>query len=130
MIARRAPMRRGKPLRRTKRLTSKRSTSSYARRERNRPFMDFVRAQPCSVLVDAPDPQRITPCGGRIEADHLGERGLSHLADDETTAPMCTDHHDQRTNHFGAFRNLNKTQVRAWRARAIDRTQAAWSARR
>jgi len=124
-------MRRGKPLRRTKRLTSKRSTSSYARRPRDMEFMGFVRTQPCSVSVEAPDPIRApSPCSPRIEADHMGERALGRKADDTTCAPLCSQHHRERTDHSGSFRHITRDEARAWRARAIDRTQAAWSARR
>lgn len=118
-----------KPLRRTKQ-------SSYARRDRDFEFMQWARRQPCivrelapSAFMQAPDAARETPCSGRVEADHMGERGLSHKADDTTCVGICRQHHRERTDHAGTFRALTRDEARAWRAAAIAQTQAAWAAR-
>lgn len=103
--------------------------SAYARRPRDRAFMMFVRKLPCAVRVEPPDPLRLTPCTGRVEADHMGDRAVGQKADDTTCVPMCATHHVQRTTHWGCFRNLDREQLRGWRARQIARTQAEWSAR-
>lgn len=60
----------------------------------------------------------------------MGERALGRKADDNTCAPLCMQHHRERTDHSGSFRHLTRDEARAWRARAITRTQAAWSASR
>lgn len=120
-LRRRTPLRRS-PMRRGRR------RSRYARRPRDLEFMRLVKRLPCSVRVDPPDPQRRTPCRGRVEADHMGERGLGQKADDRTCAPMCEAHHRERTAHSGAFRDLTRDQVRVWRARAIAHTASAVAA--
>lgn len=104
--------------------------SRYARRPRNMAFIGFVWTLPCTVRVEAPDPARApSACWGRIEADHMGERALGRKAEDDTCVPICEQHHRERTDHSGSFRHLTRDQLRPWRARAIARTQAAWSAR-
>jgi hypothetical protein len=114
---------------RTTWMRRRRATPRRSDRERNPEFMEFVRRQPCSVRVDPPDPNRITPCSGRVEADHMGDRAMGRKADDDTCAPMCHAHHVQRSSHHGSFRDLMKPELREWRARQIERTQAAWRAR-
>ncbi len=113
---RRSPMRRG-----TRR-------SRYARRQRDFAFMGWVKTQPCSVTEDWPAfPVEPTPCGGEIEADHMGMRGLSRKAADDTCAALCTQHHRERTDHSGAFKTLTREQARAWRERQILRTQVQYA---
>ncbi len=127
----RTPMKRA-PMRRRRRSTS------YSRRERDLAFMGWARERTCMVREIAPatfmqpdnlSARRITACEGEIEADHMGERGLSQKADDTTCVPMCNAHHGERTDHRGSFRNLTKAEVRGWRAEAIARTLDAWSKR-
>lgn len=117
------------PLRRKAWLRPRSRTSKYRRRERDVPFMKWVKRQPCAVRADPPDPDRMTPCTGRVEADHLGERGLGQKASDDTCAPLCSQHHRERTDHAGAFFNLTRDQLRLWRARALHRTTVAWAMR-
>lgn len=125
----RSPLRRKTPLRRRARLTSRpRRASSYRRRERDLPFMAWIRRQACIVRVLPPDPNRLTPCGGRVEADHLGDRALGRKADDRTCAPLCAQHHRERTDHAGAWRDLDRAGARAWSARALE-IVAQWAAR-
>lgn len=128
-MIRRAPLRRSGPLCRRTWLRA-RGRTSYRRRERDLEFMRWVRKLPCAVRAEAPDPRNApTPCTGRVEADHMGERALGRKAEDTTCAPMCWRHHRERTDHSGSFRALTREDVRAWRARAIERTQAEWSQR-
>lgn len=117
-LMRRSPMRRSN------------RTSRYATRERDSAFMLFVKQQLCSVEQDWPGILPPTPCEGAIEADHMGDRGLSHKAADDTCAPMCTQHHRERTDHTGSFKLLTKAEVRAWRARQILRTQTNYAEHR
>lgn len=139
---------RSTPLRRTP-MRRKRGTTSYSRRERNFDFMTWIRAQPCILLELNPiafirrtlplgsaaklihtiSCNRTTICAGSVEADHQGAHGLGQKADDFTCVPMCQQHHRERTDHSGIFRPLTRDEVRAWRAVAIERTQAAWSNR-
>jgi hypothetical protein len=106
------------------------------------PYMGFVRRQPCIVRELAPwayaialksEHQRAwyatTSCEGRVEADHMGARGVGQKADDRTCVPMCHRHHMERHAHAGSFRYLNRDELRAWRTEAIARTQAAWENR-
>lgn len=120
------------PIRRRK------GSTSYSRRERDLAFMGWTKQQPCMVRVMPPQfftsspaarTRPATPCYGEVEADHMGDRGLGQKADDTTTVPMCTGHHAERTDHRGAFRTLNREEVRTWRALAIAHTQAEWAAR-
>lgn len=97
--------------------------TKYAARERDTPRMMFVKtAMACSVALFpplwCPDP---TPCGGVIEADHmLDDHGLSHKGHDDGVAPMCHDHHHERTNGYGTFKLATKLVEREWRERALD----------
>lgn len=127
MIQRRTPLARRTPLRRSRWSKRTRRPSTYRRRPRDLGFMSWIREQPCVVRSLPPDPNRITPCGGFVEADHLGDRALGRKAPDDTCAPMCSDHHRQRTDHSGAFRALAQLELRAWRTSALELV-ASWRA--
>lgn len=134
-MKRSAPLRARKPLRRRAWLRA-RGNTKYRRRERDTDFMLFVKRQPCVVRELPPYAfagpghveavKRATACGGRVEADHAGDRGLGQKADDDTCIPLCSSHHRERTDHTGTFRQLTRDEARAWRTAAIERTQAAW----
>lgn len=126
-------MKRGKPLRRRTWMRS-RGNTAYRRRERDFDFMGFVKKQPCIVRSHPPTAAAIgghhaTPCFGRVEADHMGARGIGQKAADDTTVPMCQQHHLERTTHCGTFKHLTQQELRIWRADAIAFTQHAWSNR-
>jgi hypothetical protein len=134
------PLKRGKPLRRKTWMRSRSKTNAYRRRERDIDHMLTTKKLPCVCRAVVPGDfaiaaraagaeVRITPCGGRVEADHLGARGLGQKADDKSVAPMCQSHHRERTDHNGAFRDLTRDEARAWRAAALDHTQNAWSSK-
>lgn len=116
-----------------------RGDTAYRRRERDFPFMGFVKQQPCIVRELPPflfldsaasaAKYKATPCSAVVEADHAGSRGIGQKAADNTCIPLCSSHHSQRTNHTGVFWLLDQQELRAWRAEAIARTQAAWSNR-
>lgn len=55
-----------------------------------------------------------TPCGGVVEADHAGLRGLGQKCSDRETIPLCTYHHRERTDLSGAFKNFTKATMRDW----------------
>ena len=53
-------------------------------------------------------------CTGRIEADHMGRRGIGQKAEDSTCAPMCTKHHRHRTDVYGFFKGWTQAELRLW----------------
>jgi hypothetical protein len=117
-ITRKAPMRHG------------RRKSAYARRDRNFVFMGFVKTLLCSVEEEWPNKeQRPTDCEGVIEADHMGQHGLGQKCPDNETAPMCSGHHRERTDHTGTFKHIDMETERGWRSRAIARTQTLYAER-
>ncbi len=106
--------------------------NSYNTRERApEAWWVFVKSQRCIVshfaeYAAAIDPARPkqTPCGGVIEADHLGPHGLSHKGEDRLVAPICTQHHRERTDHSGAFRDFDREDMRDFVSIAIQHTHA------
>lgn len=86
--------------------------------------MAWVRRQPCIVRELPPDPNRITPCSGHVEADHLGARAVGRKADDRTCAPLCRQHHRERTDHHGAFFALDRNALILWRVSVLERVAA------
>lgn len=127
----RSTLKRSTPMARRTRLNPRSKTNSYRRRERDLEFMRWVRHQPCILRVICPFLSMpvgfaTTPCSGPVEADHMGERGIGQKADDRTCVPMCRNHHRERTDHMRTFRPLTRDELRAWRAAAIEHTQAAW----
>jgi hypothetical protein len=126
-VKRRSPLRRKTPLRASARRRTSRP-SSYRRRERDLPYMAWIRRQPCVVRTLPPDPNRLTPCSGRIEADHLGGRALGRKADDRTCISLCSQHHRERSDHAGAWRDLDQAAARAWREKALGLVER-WAVR-
>jgi hypothetical protein len=126
----RTPLKRG-PWRRKGKARTK---SSYRRRERHVPFMLWVKQQPCitrTMGVELLRPLLSTDaymdwkrCAGDIEADHAGPRALGRKAHDSTCIPICTKHHDMRTNGYGLFWGYTLAMKRAWKTAAIEHTQA------
>ena len=80
-------------------------------------YLRAVRRLPC-LLSGA-------GCWGPVEADHAGPRPVGRKADDRTAVPLCRQHHHQRTNACGWFRDLTPEQRRVWCERAIEQTQRA-----
>lgn len=103
--------------------------SAYRSRERDFDRMRFVKTLPCTMTIDPIGEP--TPCRGPIEADHEScGRGLGRKSADDRVIPLCDGHHDERTDHNGAFKHLKRDEIRAWFERAIERTRAAYEARR
>ena len=137
-LRRTSSLRTRSPLARRTRLSARSKTNSYRKRERDLEYMRWVKRQPCIVrslplcLFVGPGTSALavfsvqTPCSGPVEADHAGERGIGQKADDRTCIPLCQNHHRERTDHMRTFRPLTRDELRAWRAAAIERTQAAW----
>lgn len=142
-------------LTRRTRISPRSKTNSYRKRPRDSVYMLWVKTLPCMVRElpphiftngDASAPPSLqdivallrtcaamivatTPCSGPVEADHMGARGMGQKADDRTCVPMCQSHHRARHDHSRDFRPLTRDELRAWRAAAIERTQAAWENR-
>jgi hypothetical protein len=118
------PMKRKTPLRAW-------GQTSYRRRERDFEYMKrvhrlscAVRKWPWSVISEGDAPMLRTLCGGRIEADHAGVRAKGRKAADNTCIPMCRNHHGERTDYRGAFKNWKGPQMRTWCDYAIKMTTA------
>lgn len=90
--------------------------SKYARRERAWDYMEWVKAQPCLLLPYG-------GCGGVVEADHAGDRGLGQKSKDAECIPLCTCHHRDRTDMTGHFKNWQAPMMREWRHHAVAITQ-------
>lgn len=134
-------MKRSSPLRRKTPLRRVSKKNSYRRRERDLEFMAKVRKLPCivrtwlAILNGGTEPvtadtarewilpPKITPCTGRVQADHLGERAYGTKAHDNTCAPMCRNHHAERTDYTGPFKGWTAEDMRAWCDWAIRRTR-------
>jgi hypothetical protein len=105
-----------------KRSTAKRSKkpTKYKARPRDTAYMLAVKRLVCIVPIIGCDwTSKRTPCGGAVEADHMGERAVGRKADDTTCVAMCTNHHRERTDHSGMFRSASQADLRRWRERAI-----------
>ncbi len=86
--------------------------------------MGWIRTQQCTVgvacrLLRNKIGELATPCYGAIEADHLGERAMGQKADDRTTAPLCAQHHLERTSFSGFFKNWTREGMREWTVEEI-----------
>jgi hypothetical protein len=84
--------------------------------------MLWVKTQPC--VARNQDPRY--PCGGVVEADHAGRRGMGQKCTDYETIPICTDHHRQRTDFTGAFKTWNRDTMRSWLDSWIESTQSTY----
>lgn len=118
-------MKRSKPLRRKTPLRA-RGKTSYRRRPRDLDVMRRVRKLPCIVRACAessPGGIRFTTCRGRVQADHAGERAFGRKAPDDTTIPLCTKHHRERTDYTGMFKGMTADTMRAWCDWAIAMTK-------
>ena len=52
------------------------------------------------------------PCERRIEVHHAGRHGHGQKSDDDTTIPLCDNHHDAITDRLRPFRDIPAEQVR------------------
>lgn len=115
----RTPLKRSKPLGRTRMRPGKRK-SKYALRDRDCPYMNFVKNLPCLLSMWG-----CGECSGVVEADHAGlDSGMGHKAPDRTCIPLCSGHHLDRHAATGYFRDMDRAERREWRLWAIAKTQA------
>jgi len=98
--------------------------SRYKRRERDTPYMLWVRKLPCAARAFD------TACDGHVQADHAGRRGIGRKADDRTCIPLCEKHHTQRASFHGIFRTWTRERMRVWLDAAIAHTQAMFAVAR
>lgn len=152
MLTRNTPLKRGRPLKRKTWLRTVSKTNSYRRRKRDKVHMGKVALLPCMVrdfaqlvwklqrdlvIADAPSHElrmalhvrhvitemRITPCYGRIQVDHVGDRPYGWRSPDDETAALCTGHHGERTDYRNTFKGFNAAEMRAWCDWAIALTR-------
>lgn len=115
-----APLKRSTPLRRKTRLRA-RGNTSYARRPRDFVYMGKVARLPC-VVRKWPG-AFVTTCAGRVQVDHAGDRPFHRRAPDDTSIPICTKHHGERTDYRGTFKGFDAGLMRAFCDWAIKQTQ-------
>ena len=108
-------LRRRTPLRRTRFGRSSRK-SKYKLRIRHTDHMMAVKKLPCCA-------RHLGTCGGPIEVDHVGPRGMSQKSDDRLVISICRQHHVDRTNFCGVFRSYDQRSMREFVARALVETQ-------
>ncbi len=126
-------------------LRARSKRNSYRWRERKVDYMRRVRRLPCivsawrelsfgmrmdvlEIISDSaglrvPIASSESRCWGRVQADHAGERPLSHKAGDGTVIPLCKGHHGQRTDYRGMFKDWNGQMMRVWCTWAINETR-------
>ena len=117
-------MNRGKPLarksslRRKTWMKRKRSGAPRLRAgqlERDEEWLADVRCMPCCA-------RELGGCSGRVEADHIGRRGLGQKSGDRITASHCTTHHGDRDHFHGVFKGWTQAQMRDYLAGALALT--------
>ncbi len=119
----RSPIQRKTSLKRTPMRRNLRSTK-YSRRERDTPYMTWVRGESCALSGGAPvacDLWRgaVSPdeCRGQVEAHHAGRHGLGEKAPDQTCMPLCDHHHNMITGEpggRGCFGEWPRGTVKTW----------------
>lgn len=102
-----------------------RKKSTYKLRDRDIAFMLWVKSLRCFAFEIGMETGH--RCGGVVEADHAGARGLGMKCDDRETIPICTEHHRQRTDFSGAFKTWNRDRMRSWLGACLDLVRE-WSA--
>jgi hypothetical protein len=131
MLTRRSYMKRSGPKSKTSasagarnvRVKAKRDTPRRSERVLDRNYVAWVHSQPCCA-----DGLPGHVCGGRIEADHAGERPLGRKADDDTCIALCSQGHRERTDHCGPFKHFTRAEMRSWLDGQIAAHRAKWHA--
>lgn len=126
-------LRRKTPLKRSP-MRRRPGSTKHARRERDLEYMGAVAKMPCLIALEAcnalivddtggcpADVVRRMPvaawsdsCLGPVQVDHAGER-IGRRAPDDTSIPLCMEHHRQRTENSGYFAKMSKADRWAWR---------------
>lgn len=133
-LERKTAIERGEPMRRQ--WMKRRAPRRVEERKHMRPYVAFVHRLPCVCELGVyrfsggqtadPSGYRDSLCGGRIEANHAGEKpGMGLKAPDFTCIPMCSKHHRAWTEHRDLFAAWTREERRAWADDAIRQTQLA-----
>ena len=108
-------VKRGRPLKRKTWMKRRRSTPRRSSRVYDQEYLRWIRHQPCCAKVHG------GRCGGRVEADHTGRRGVGQKADDRSAVSLCHNHHVWRTNFAGPFKEWDQMRMREWLANEVIR---------
>jgi hypothetical protein len=123
-------VKRGKPLRRRRKLVTKRAPmprtrrrSKYRQRERHTDYMLFVKTLRCCA-ANLPG----HTCSGPIEADHANyQHGKGEKCHDSEVISLCKRGHEQKTNAHGPgsgpFKGWDLDRMREWLLEQIAHTQ-------
>ena len=109
-------MKRSTPLTRKRWMPRVRKKPRRSDRKRDPAYMSFVASLPCLL-------RETGKCHGRTEVDHAGKRPLGRKCSDRETVPLCSRHHQERTDYRGAFARFTAWQMRAWCEWAVAFTQ-------
>ncbi len=103
MIARRKPIKRGKPPKRSGRIKpKKRSASEFARIYGSKERVAWVKSQPC-VYCNALSPFFGESQRGPSHNAHTVTGGMGRKAGFETIVPLCASHHRRYDEHLKPF---------------------------
>jgi hypothetical protein len=93
-------------------------------RVRDRSYLSWLHSQSCcagDLVRDVLD-----RCGGGIEADHVGARGLGQKSSDSESLSLCSRHHSDRHNLLGVFRGWDRERMHAFFAKHLTRLRRAY----
>lgn len=116
--ARNVPLARNTPVRRF------REEPRRSSRVRDRAYLTWLHSQACCAGPLVRDV--LDRCGGRIEADHVGARGLGQKSSDAESLALCSRHHSDRHNLLGVFRGWDREQMHRFFDRNLTRLRAAY----
>lgn len=121
-LARRTPLARTSAPARKTRMLQRRATVRRSSRVVDHAHLAAVHDLPCCA-------RDLSPCSGRIEADHAAKKiGGGRKSDDTGAIPLCQLHHRQRHSFSGPFRSWTAPVMRAWLDEQIADTRAAIAA--
>lgn len=108
----------------------KKQKTSYARRERDTPYMLWVKTLPC-LFVNAQDHEAVQRCHGPIHAHHAGEHGLGQKPPDDTCVPLCEHHHLNGIHgrSMGMWNAMTNGERITWSKAAIAWTRERYATR-
>lgn len=100
----------------------RRPTPRRSSRIRDASFMGFVHTLPCCAAGIGGH-----VCTGRIEAHHMGVRGIGQKADDTTCVPLCTGAHRAWHDCNGPFAGWARDERHVFAELTIGATRAAYA---
>jgi hypothetical protein len=81
-------------------------------REMDPDYLAWLRTQTCRayfLIADLKD-----RCNGRMEADHVGMRGLGQKCSDSECLTLCQRHHRDRHGLTGVFAGWSRERMHEW----------------